>query len=118
MLAPSHVPELQLYLADDAVSLWELTEEQLGELGSVAFQTGVGGRQRALAVAEHVIGDDAIVVGQANELPAPHFLVQAHAVDQHHGLALADIQIAGAGRCAFSDRLNHGGRSLKVGRGG
>lgn len=33
VLAPSHVPELQLQLADDAVSLWELTEEQLGELG-------------------------------------------------------------------------------------
>jgi predicted nicotinamide N-methyase len=33
ILAPSHVPELQLHLADDAVSLWELTEEQLGELG-------------------------------------------------------------------------------------
>lgn len=33
VLAPSHVPELQLYLADDAVALWELTEEQLGELG-------------------------------------------------------------------------------------
>jgi predicted nicotinamide N-methyase len=33
ILAPSHVPELKLYLADDAVSLWELTEEQLGELG-------------------------------------------------------------------------------------
>ena len=26
VLAPSHVPELKLYLADDAVSLWELTE--------------------------------------------------------------------------------------------
>jgi len=33
VLAPSHVPELELYLADDAVALWELTEEQLGELG-------------------------------------------------------------------------------------
>ena len=33
VLAPSHVPELVLHLADDAVSLWELTEEQLGELG-------------------------------------------------------------------------------------
>lgn len=33
ILAPSHVPELRLHLADDAVSLWELTEEQLGELG-------------------------------------------------------------------------------------
>jgi predicted nicotinamide N-methyase len=33
VLAPSHVPELQLHLADDAVALWEMTEEQLGELG-------------------------------------------------------------------------------------
>jgi predicted nicotinamide N-methyase len=33
VLSPSHVPELKLYLADDAVSLWQLTEEQLGELG-------------------------------------------------------------------------------------
>jgi len=33
VLAPSHVPELSLYLADDAVSLWQLTEDQLGELG-------------------------------------------------------------------------------------
>ena len=33
VLAVSHVPEIRLYLADDAVSLWELTEEQLGELG-------------------------------------------------------------------------------------
>jgi predicted nicotinamide N-methyase len=33
VLAPSHVPELKLYLADDAVSLWQLTEEQLGEMG-------------------------------------------------------------------------------------
>jgi predicted nicotinamide N-methyase len=33
VLAPSYVPELKLYLADDAVALWEMTEEQLGELG-------------------------------------------------------------------------------------
>jgi predicted nicotinamide N-methyase len=33
VMAPSHVPELRLYLADDAVALWEMTEEQLGELG-------------------------------------------------------------------------------------
>jgi predicted nicotinamide N-methyase len=33
VLAPSHVPELKLYLADDAVALWEMTEEQIGELG-------------------------------------------------------------------------------------
>ncbi|MBY0563331.1 MAG: 50S ribosomal protein L11 methyltransferase [Hyphomonadaceae bacterium] len=33
ILSPSHVPELKLHLADDAVSLWQLTEDQLGELG-------------------------------------------------------------------------------------
>lgn len=33
VLAPSHVPELKLHLADDAVALWQLTEDQLGELG-------------------------------------------------------------------------------------
>jgi predicted nicotinamide N-methyase len=32
-LAPPHAPELRLHLADDAVALWTLTEEQLGELG-------------------------------------------------------------------------------------
>jgi predicted nicotinamide N-methyase len=33
LLAPPHCPELRLYLADDAVALWELTEEELGEMG-------------------------------------------------------------------------------------
>lgn len=33
ILPPTHVPELKLHLADDAVALWEMTEEQLGELG-------------------------------------------------------------------------------------
>jgi predicted nicotinamide N-methyase len=33
VLAPAYIPELKLHLADDAVSLWQLTEEQLGELG-------------------------------------------------------------------------------------
>ena len=33
IMTPTHVPELRLHLADDAVALWELTEEQLGELG-------------------------------------------------------------------------------------
>jgi len=31
--APSHVPELRLHLADDAVALWEMTEEELGRIG-------------------------------------------------------------------------------------
>src|SRR5215475_7162145 len=33
VLTASHVPEIKLHLADDAVGLWELTEEKLGELG-------------------------------------------------------------------------------------
>src|SRR5437868_3140199 len=33
VLAPSHVPEIKLRLADDAVALWQMTEEQLGEMG-------------------------------------------------------------------------------------
>lgn len=33
LLQPPHCPEITLHLADDAVALWELTEEQLGEIG-------------------------------------------------------------------------------------
>jgi predicted nicotinamide N-methyase len=64
ILAPSHVPELQLYLADDAVSLWELTEEQLGELGLPppfwAF-AWAGGQ----ALARYVLDNPAIVRGKS-----------------------------------------------------
>lgn len=64
VLAPSHVPELQLYLADDAVALWQLTEEQLGELGLPppfwAF-AWAGGQ----ALARYVIDNPAIVRGKS-----------------------------------------------------
>jgi len=33
ILTAPHVPEIRLHLADDAVALWEMTEEQLGEIG-------------------------------------------------------------------------------------
>jgi predicted nicotinamide N-methyase len=33
VLVASYIPEIKLHLADDAVALWQLTEEQLGELG-------------------------------------------------------------------------------------
>ncbi len=33
VLSPPHVPELRLHLADDAVALWEMTEEELGAIG-------------------------------------------------------------------------------------
>jgi predicted nicotinamide N-methyase len=63
VLAPSHVPELKLHLADDAVSLWELTEEQLGELGLPppfwAF-AWAGGQ----ALARHVLDHPDTVAGR------------------------------------------------------
>ena len=33
ILAPSYIPEIKLHLAHDPVALWQLTEEQLGEIG-------------------------------------------------------------------------------------
>jgi predicted nicotinamide N-methyase len=64
VLAPSHVPELQLHLADDAVALWQLTEEQLGELGLPppfwAF-AWAGGQ----ALSRYVIDNPAIVRGKS-----------------------------------------------------
>jgi predicted nicotinamide N-methyase len=63
VLAPSHVSELRLYLADDAVALWELTEEQLGELGLPppfwAF-AWAGGQ----ALARYVLDNPQIVLGK------------------------------------------------------
>lgn len=60
----SYVPEVQLFLADDAVSLWELTEEQLGELGLPppfwAF-AWAGGQ----ALARYVLDQPAIVRGKS-----------------------------------------------------
>lgn len=57
VLAPSFVPEVTLHLADDAVSLWELTEEQLGQLGlSPPFWAfaWAGGQALARYVLDHM----------------------------------------------------------------
>jgi predicted nicotinamide N-methyase len=63
VMAPSYIPELRLHLADDAVSLWELTEEQLGELGLPppfwAF-AWAGGQ----ALARYVLDQPASVAGK------------------------------------------------------
>jgi predicted nicotinamide N-methyase len=62
--APPHVPEIRLHLADDAVALWEMTEEQLGDLGLPppfwAF-AWAGGQ----ALARHVLDHPEIVRGRA-----------------------------------------------------
>jgi hypothetical protein len=57
---------------------------------------------------EHVISDNPVLGGQANDLAAPHFFIQAHAVDQDHGLALAGRQVTGSSRGGFSGEPNHG----------
>ncbi|MET0183341.1 MAG: methyltransferase [Caulobacterales bacterium] len=61
--APSHVPELRLHLADDAVALWEMTEEELGRIGLPppfwAF-AWAGGQ----ALARHILDHPEIVRGK------------------------------------------------------
>jgi predicted nicotinamide N-methyase len=61
--APPHVPELKLHLADDAVALWEMTEEQLEQIGLPppfwAF-AWAGGQ----ALARHVLDHPEIVRGR------------------------------------------------------
>lgn len=76
VLAPSHVPELQLYLADDAVSLWELTEEQLGEMGlpppfwAFAWAGGQALARYVLDHAETVRGKSVLDVASGSGLVA------------------------------------------------
>jgi predicted nicotinamide N-methyase len=64
VLTPPHTPEIKLHLADDAVSLWELTEEKLGELGLPppfwAF-AWAGGQ----ALARHLLDHPEIARGKA-----------------------------------------------------
>ncbi len=64
VLEPAYVPELRLHLADDAVSLWQLTEDELGELGVAppfwAF-AWAGGQ----ALARHLLDHPEIVAGKS-----------------------------------------------------
>jgi len=82
--------------------------EQFQQLVGVTEQRRAGGRAWAGAVAEHVVADHAVIRGQANHLAAPHFFIQAHAVDQNHRLALAGRHVTGASRCVFRGEPNHG----------
>ncbi len=82
--------------------------QQFAQLLGIARQAGVRIRPRAGAVAQHVVGNDPIMRGQPDDLAAPHLFVQAHSVNQHHGVALAGSQVAGTRRGALSGELNHG----------
>lgn len=63
LTAPSHVPELVLHLADEALPLWHKTEEELGEAGLPppfwAF-AWAGGQ----ALARHVFDNPDLVAGK------------------------------------------------------
>ncbi len=64
VLAPPHVPELRLHLADEATALWEKTEEELGAMGLPppywAF-AWAGGQ----ALARYVLDNPGIVAGRS-----------------------------------------------------
>jgi len=106
-LAPSHVPELQLYLADDAVSLWQLTEEQLGELGLPppfwAF-AWAGGQ----ALARYVLDHSDIVRGRSVlDVASGSGLVAIAAMKAGAASALAaDIDAFAAHAAALNAALN------------
>jgi predicted nicotinamide N-methyase len=63
LLVPPLTPELRLHLADEAVTLWQKTEEELGEMGLAppfwAF-AWAGGQ----ALARHILDDPQIVAGK------------------------------------------------------
>jgi predicted nicotinamide N-methyase len=63
LLVPPFTPELRLHLADEAVPLWQKTEEELGEMGLEppfwAF-AWAGGQ----ALARHILDDPDIVAGK------------------------------------------------------
>lgn len=91
IMAASYVPEVRLHLADDAVSLWELTEEQLGELGLPppfwAF-AWAGGQ----ALARYVLDQPEIVRGKS-----------VLDVASGSGLVAIAAMQAGAGRALAAD---------------
>lgn len=63
LVAPPHVPEIQLHLADEAIDLWHRTEEELGAMGLPppywAF-AWAGGQ----ALARYVLDHPAVVRGR------------------------------------------------------
>jgi predicted nicotinamide N-methyase len=107
ILAPSHIPELKLHLADDAVSLWELTEEQLGALGAPppfwAF-AWAGGQ----ALARYVLDHPAIVRGRSVlDVASGSGIVAIAAMKAGAASALAvDIDVFAAHAARLNAELN------------
>lgn len=88
--APPHVPELRLHLADDALALWHMTEEELGALGLPppfwAF-AWAGGQALARYVLDHpelVAGRSVLDVASGSGLVA----IAAMRAGARHALAV------------------------------
>lgn len=64
MIAPPHVPEIKLYLADEAHALWQKTEEELAAIGlpppfwAFAWAGGQG-------LARHILDNPHLVAGKS-----------------------------------------------------
>jgi predicted nicotinamide N-methyase len=108
VLAPSHVPELKLHLADDAVRLWQLTEQQLGELGLPppfwAF-AWAGGQALARYVLDH---PDAVRSKRVLDVASGSGLVAIAAMKAGAASALAvDIDAFAADAARLNAELNN-----------
>lgn len=105
--APSHVPEVLLHLADDAVALWELTEEQLGALGLPppfwAF-AWAGGQALARYVLDH---PDSVCGARVLDVASGSGLVAIAAMKADAASALAvDIDAFAAHAARLNAELN------------
>lgn len=86
--APSHVPEITLHLADEALPLWHRTEEELGAMGLPppfwAF-AWAGGQALARFILDHA-----------------HLVSGRRVLDVGAGSGIAAIAAARAGACAVT----------------
>lgn len=104
---PPHVPELQLYLADEVTPLWRMTEDELGESGAPppfwAF-AWVGGQ----AIARYVLDHPAEVAGKrVLDVAAGSGLCAIAAVKVGAAYALAaDIDVFSAAAVVANARAN------------
>jgi predicted nicotinamide N-methyase len=111
LMAPPHVPEIRLYLAEESLPIWQKTEEELGEMNVPppfwAF-AWAGGQALARYVLDHpgeVTGKTVLDLGTGSGLAA----IAAKMAGAHSVLA-ADID-----RMALASvRLNAGANDVEI----
>jgi predicted nicotinamide N-methyase len=111
LMAPPHVPEIRLYLAEESLPIWQKTEEELGEMNVPppfwAF-AWAGGQALARYVLDHpgeVAGKTVLDLGTGSGLAA----IAAKMAGAHSVLA-ADID-----RMALASvRLNAGANDVEI----